>query len=466
MRVLFVLCSLFLFLKPVQAAEGTRLPAAWQAMAKEVLKELIELDTTRDRGSTAAALAVARRLRAAGFADSELFLGGPSPQNHNLVARFAGRGKGRPVLFVAHLDVVAAKREDWTMEPFKLSEKDGYFYGRGTVDMKNEVADLVVMLSRFKKEGYRPDRDIIVAFTEHEESGDANGVKWLLAQKRQLIDAGFAINPDVGGGDISRGKRVMLAVQTSEKVFLSFQLEAKDRGGHSSVPHAGNPIYRLAAALAKLGGLQFPVYLNETTRGFFAAMAAQDKSPRAADLTTLGKLPTELAVAARLAQGSDYYSSLMRTTCVATQLAGGHAENALPQSARATVNCRILPDESPDQIEATLKQVIADEGILISRLAPPKPSPPSPLVKAVLQPVTRVMHDLFPEVQLTPTMSLGASDSVHLRNAGIPTYGVCAMFTDMDDPRAHGRDERIGIVDFYDGIEFMYRFTKALTGAP
>ena len=472
MRVLSLLGLLgllgcfFLFLSPATAAEATRLPAPWQAVSREVFQQLIELNTTHEKGATVAVQALAQRFRAAGVPDSDLYIGGPLPHKQNLVVRFHGQGKARPVLFVLHLDVVAAKREDWSADPFKFLEKDGYFYGRGTLDMKNEVAGIMATLLRFKKEGYKPDRDLIVAFTDDEEGGDENGVKWLLQNQRPLVDAGFAINPDVGGGRISKGTRVMMAVQTSEKVFLSFQLEAKDRGGHSSVPHAGNPIFRLAGALVKLGAFQFPVHLNETTRGFFASMAAQEKGQRALDLAALGKPTTELAVAARLGQGSDVYSALMRTTCVATELSGGHAENALPQTARATINCRILPDEKPEQIEATLKQVIADEGITMTRIAPPKPSPPSPLVDAVMQPVSKVLKEMFPGVRLTPTMSLGASDSVFLRNSGIPTYGVSGMFTDMDDPRAHGRDERIGVVDFYDGVEFMYRFTKALTGAP
>jgi acetylornithine deacetylase/succinyl-diaminopimelate desuccinylase-like protein len=448
-----------------QAGADTKLPAEWQPLAREVFAELVALETTSERGVTPAAEAMARRLRDAGFAAEDLFVGGAAPHEQNLVVRLRGKGKAKPVLFIVHLDVVPAKREDWSHAPFELTERDGWFYGRGTTDIKNEAADMVVNLIRLKREKYLPDRDIVVALTADEEvtSGE-NGVDWLLRERRDLVDAAFAINPDAGGASRRRGKRVLLELQTSEKVFQSFHLTVRDAGGHSSVPKDPNAIYVLAAGLERLAKHAFPVNLNETTRGFFATMAREEQGALAADMLALGKTPTDLAAAARVGAAVPSYDATLRTTCVATMLEGGHAENALPQLARATVNCRILPQESPDDVEATLKRVLDDERIAVTRVDPPKPSPPSPLVNTVVAPVTRVMRQMFPGVELLPTMSNGATDGLYLRNAGIPTYGVSAMFGDIEDSRAHGQDERIRVADYHDGVEFMYRFMKALTG--
>jgi acetylornithine deacetylase/succinyl-diaminopimelate desuccinylase-like protein len=447
------------------AAVATALPAALRPLARAVLAELVSIDTTHANGSTAAAEAIARRLRAAGFADADLVLAGPVPHKHNLVVRLRGAGKERPVLFIAHLDVVAAKREDWSRAPFALSESDGYLYGRGTTDMKGDVSALVLTLLRLRGEGYRPDRDVVIAFTDDEETGrETNGVAWLLRERPELLRAGFAVNPDGGEGQTRHGRRTLLAVQTSEKVFVNFSVEATDRGGHSSLPHAGNPVYRLAAALVRLGAHEFPVHVGETVRGYFGAMSTQESGALAEDLATLSREPTDLAAAARVAAASDLYAALMHTTCVATELSGGHASNALPQLARATVNCRVLPDESPDDVEATLRRVVDDPGVKVTRTTPVQASPPSPLVPSVVEPVERVMRQLFPGVRLAPLLSTGATDGLYLRRAGIPTYGISGMFGDVDDVRAHGRDERVAAADYYDGVEFMYRFVKELTG--
>jgi acetylornithine deacetylase/succinyl-diaminopimelate desuccinylase-like protein len=460
--------ALALLLAPALAAAepaGTQLPPAWQAVAREILAELVRIDTTHEKGITPASQAIARRLRAAGFPEADLVLAGPEPERQNLVARLRGTGRRPPVLFIAHLDVVAALRSDWSVEPFALTEADGWLYGRGTSDMKGDAAALVAALLRLRQEGCRPDRDLAVAFTDDEEGNheESNGARWLLARRPDLVRAAFVVNPDAGGGETSKGRRLFLEFETAEKVYASFRLEATDRGGHSSVPHAGNPIYRLAAALSRLEGHVFPLRLGETVRGYFGAMATLESGGLADDLRALSREPTDPAAAARVAAASDSLASLMRTTCVATELSGGHAENALPQLARASVNCRVLPEEQPAEVEATLRR-LAGEGVSVAPLNTPVPSPPSSLDPAVVEPVTRIMHQLFPGVRLVPVLSAGASDSIWFRNAGIPTYGLSGTFGDIDDPRAHGRDERLALADFHDGAEFAYRLMRELGG--
>jgi acetylornithine deacetylase/succinyl-diaminopimelate desuccinylase-like protein len=322
----------------------------------------------------------------------------------------------------------------------------------------------VVALLRLLQEGFRPARDLVFAFTDGEEAGGVDGVEWLLKHRLDLMQAAFCINPDGGGGDAKDGRRLLLALQTSEKVFQTFRLEATDRGGHSSAPHEGNPIYRLAGALERLGRFEFPLRLGETVRGYFAVTALQEQGALAIDLAALGRLPTDPAVAARVAKANDRYAALLHTTCVATEISGGHAEGALPQRALATVNCRVLPDEPLDEVEAALRRVLADQAVTITRDLPTPGGPPSPLVPEVERPATEVMEALFPGVRLAPYLSNGASDSAYLRGAGVPSYGVSGMFGDVDDSRAHGRDERVRVVDFYDGVEFAYRFTRRLGG--
>ena len=434
-----------------------------QQLAREIFKELIEINTTVDMGCTSAAEAMAVRLRTAGFPDSDIQLIGPGDKHKNLVVRYRGKVSLPPILFIGHLDVVQAHREDWSMDPFIFNEMDGYFYGRGTTDMKNEDADLVANFIRLKQEGYVPKRDLILALTDDEESGDANGIEWLLANHRKLIDAEYCINPDAGGGDIKNGKYFTMAMQTSEKIYISFQLEVKNKGGHSSLPVKDNAIYRLAEGLIRMSHFDFPVRLNETTRTFFARSALRETGQVKSDLLALLKAPLDTAAAGRLASYSAYYNAMMRTTCVPTLLNGGHAENALPQSARAIVNCRMLPDDTPDNVLTTLRCILADSQIIITRLDEPFLSPLSPLRQDVLKKVEHLTSLMWPGVIVTPVMSTGASDGRFLRRAGIPVYGISGMFGDMDDVRAHGRDERIGIKEFYNGVEFMYRLMKSLT---
>ncbi|MCX6137910.1 MAG: M20/M25/M40 family metallo-hydrolase [Ignavibacteriales bacterium] len=446
-----------------QSFEGSNATIAHQRLARELFQELIEINTTLNMGCTKAAEAMAARLRAAGFAENDVRLLGPQPLHMNLVVRYRGKGTLRPILLIGHLDVVEALRQDWSFDPFKFLESGGYFYGRGTTDMKCDDASLITNLIRLKQEGFVPQRDIIVALTEDEENGDANGVQWLLTNHRDLIDAEYCINPDGGGGDSKNGRDIVMTIQTSEKVYLDFKLEVHNKGGHSAVPVKENAIYRLAAALTRLAAYDFPINLNETTRMYFARSALQETDQLKADMLAMTEIPIDAAAANRLAHASPSYNSKMRTTCVATMLSGGHAENALPQTAQANINCRMLPDDSPENVLATLKTVVADTNVTIICTNASTLSPRSPLRKDVLETLDRLTASMWPGVIVTPYMSGGASDGRLLRAAGIPVYGISGMFTDMNDVRAHGKDERIGVNEFYKGIEFMYRFIKALT---
>ena len=448
-----------------QTSEGSQAIIANQRLARELFRELIEINTTFNFGSTKAAEAMAVHLRAAGFAENDVKILGPQPQHMNLVVRYRGKGTLRPILLIGHLDVVEALRQDWSFNPFTFLEKNGYFYGRGTVDMKGDDASLVATLIRLKQEGFIPSRDIIVALTEDEETGDANGVKWLLANRRDLIDAEYCINPDGGGGNIKNGKEIVMTIQTSEKIYFDYKLEVHNKGGHSAVPVKENAIYTLAEALTHIAKLDFPINLNETTRMFFERSALKETGETKADMLAMTRIPLDTTVANRLAKGSPFFNSKMRTTCVATMLSGGHAENALPQSAQATVNCRMLPDESPDNVLAALKAAVADSQVMITSTNDSTPSPRSPLRKDVFETLDRLTSAMWPGVIVTPYMSSGASDGKLLRAAGIPVYGITGMFIDMDDSRAHGKDERLGVIQFYNGVEFIYRFVKALASS-
>jgi acetylornithine deacetylase/succinyl-diaminopimelate desuccinylase-like protein len=437
---------------------------AHERLARDILRELVEINTTSNVGSGEAAQALAARLKAAGFPPGDVRLLGPAPERMSLVVRYRGTGALRPILFIGHLDVVEARPADWSFDPFRFLEKDGYFYGRGTTDMKGEDAGLVANLIRLRQEGFTPRRDIIVALTEGEEGGPVNGVEWLLANHRDLIDAEYCVNPDGGGGDIKNGKRTVMTIQTSEKIYVDYSLEVQNKGGHSSLPVKDNAIYQLADALGRLERFEFPIRLNETTRMFFERSALQETGQIKADLLAVSKPPLDTAAANRLAEVSAYYNSKMRTTCVATMLSGGHAENALPQTARANVNCRLLPDDSLENVTATLRSVIADPQVKVTCVYAGSLSPLSPLRKDVMDNLERLTAEMWPGVVVTPNMSTGATDGKYLRAAGIPVYGVSGTFGDVDDVRAHGRDERLGVKEFYDGVEFMYRFMKALSG--
>jgi acetylornithine deacetylase/succinyl-diaminopimelate desuccinylase-like protein len=442
-------------------------PADYQRLGREILKELIETNTTHSSGSnTLAAERMAARLTAAGFPKADVQVVGAVEKKGNLVARYRGMGTRKPVLFLAHLDVVEAKREDWSFDPFVLTERDGFFYGRGTLDVKGGAATLVASFIRLRQEKWIPDRDLILALTADEEGGTANGVQWLLANRRDLIDAEYCINVDSGGGELRGGKMTALDVQASEKVYASFTLTVKHAGGHSSLPTKENPIYRLAAGLRRLAAYEFPVRTSEITRAYFERMAAQASSPEiASDMRAVGKQPTDEAGAARLSAKSAFHNALLRTTCVATLLQAGHAENALPQTAQATVNCRVLPEEDPVAIKQTLEKVLADPQIAVAPTLKPTPSPPSPLSPAVFQSIEAAARAVWGNVPIVPYMETGATDGLFLRNAGMPVYGVTGIAYDPDDVRAHGKDERIHVRSFDEGLEFAYQIAKAIASA-
>jgi acetylornithine deacetylase/succinyl-diaminopimelate desuccinylase-like protein len=438
-----------------------------QKLSFDIYKELIEIDTTTATGDTArAADAMAARLREAGFPEADVHVFSPAPKKGNLVARLRGTGARRPILLLAHIDVVPASREDWSYDPFKLTEQDGYFYGRGTGDDKFMAAAFVANLIRLRQEGFKPDRDIIVALETDEEILDRNsvGIRWLLQNHRDLIDAELALN-EGGGVGLKEGKPIRNSVQTSEKVSIGYQLDVRDKGGHSAIPRKDNAIYRLAEGLTRLSKFSFPIDLNETTRLYFERTAQMEGGQIAADIRTVLSDPSDPAAApaaARLAE-NPVYNALLRTTCVATMLEGGTAINALPQLASAKINCRIIPGESVDQIKTTLERELADEHILVTQLGVPTLSAPSPFNDAILGPITKLSAEFFPGAVVLPTMSAGATDGSYLRNAGIPTYGHSGLAGDIHEFRAHGKDERILTKSFFTGCEYLYRLTKALS---
>ena len=457
-----------------RAAPAQTNPAIHQE-ARAILQQLIEINTTDSVGSvTKASEAMAKRLLDAGFPPGDVIVAGPTDRKKNLVLRYRGSGQRSPILFIGHLDVVEARREDWTLDPFRFAESEGFFYGRGARDMKAGDAILVATFARLKREGYKPDRDLILALTADEEGGDYNGVDWLLKEHKDWIDAQYCINLDAGEFEKLRGKPVLAGLQASEKIYADFHLEATNPGGHSSVPGAENAIYELAAALTRLENFSFPAHVNDITRSYFLQSASLTTGQLSTDLQNAAKQPPEASAIQHLS-GMPYYNSLLRTTCVATMLTGGHAPNALPQMARANVNCRIFPGEDPEQIQTTLERVVDDPKMKVT-LAEEKTSdgkailvvivPPSPLLPEVLQAYSTTLAAMWPGLPVVPTMSTGASDGKYLRLAGVPTFGIACMFFDMEDDRSHGRDERVGVQDFYDGVGFGYRFIKTLSSEP
>ncbi len=453
--------------EPDTAASSESMPTPdllpHQQMAKDFLRELIEIDTTHSTGNTTnAADAMAAHLIAAGFPEEDVLVLGPVENKGNLVVRYRGRTVGRkPLLLLAHIDVVEADPADWTLDPFTFTEQDGYYYGRGTTDDKDEAAIHTANLIRLKREGFQPDRDIIVALTADEEGGSDNGVVWLLENHRELIDAEYALN-EGGSAVIRDGKHIANGVQASEKVYQTFTLEVTNPGGHSSLPMKDNAIYRLADALVRIRAYDFPVVLNEVTRVFFERYAELEEGDLAAAMRGIIQDPPDPAAVAYLSR-TPFYNSRMRTTCVATQLEAGHAENALPQRAQATVNCRVLPGESVEVVEHTLETVIGDVQVTITPVQEALASPPSPLTPEILGAIESVTGEMWPGVPVIPMMSAGATDGLFLRNAGIPVYGVAGLFADIADDRMHGQNERIVIKSYFEGQEFLYRLTKRLS---
>jgi acetylornithine deacetylase/succinyl-diaminopimelate desuccinylase-like protein len=437
-------------------------PDAEKRLAHDIYKEFIEIQSGYTTGATTpVAEAAAARLKVAGFPDADIFVGGASPKKANLVVRYHGTGARKPLLLLAHIDVVEAKREDWSTDPFQLTEKDGYFYGRGTGDDKAQAAVWIANLIQYKKEGFKPDRDIIVALTADEEGGGPyNGVDWLLKNHRELIDADFALN-EGGWGESLDGKKLSNDLQVSEKYVLNFRFEVHNKGGHSSMPVADNAIYHLAFALAHLSEFSFPLKTNAVTAAYFQQMSKIDTGPVKGDLAQVAAGSQEAMQ--KVAAASPAWNAALRTTCVATQLEGGHAMNALPQLAAAMVNCRVLPEDSPDYVLASLKKVVADDQVAITSILPMAGGPASPMRPDILAAVTSTTQKIWPGVQTVPIMVVGATDGRYLRVAGIPTYGVQGFFFDRDDIRFHGRDERMAMQSFYEGQLFLYDLVKALS---
>ncbi len=446
----------------VVTAAAVRKPTlrAEEALARELLAELVGIDTTDVTGDTTqAAKAMAQRLLEAGFPEDDVLILEPHERKGNLVVRLRGSGEGEPILLLAHLDVVDANRTEWSFDPFAFVERDGFYYGRGTTDDKSMAAIWIANFILMKQEGFTPARDLVVALTADEEGGGHNGVRWLLANHRELIDAAFCLN-EGGGGRLANGARVSNEVQLSEKLYQSFRLEARNAGGHSSVPRKDNAIYQLSQALVRISNFDFPVQLDEITRSYFEATARVESGALARDLLAVAH-HANVEAADRLSE-TPHYNALLRTTCVATELIAGHAENALPQTARATVNCRILPGSDAHSVEAALRDAVADDTIAIVPLLKATSSPPSPLAPEVLEAIERVTDAMWPGVPVIPTMSTGATDGLYLRNAGIPTYGVSGIFQENDDMRAHRKDERIAIGAFFEAREFLDRLTRSL----
>lgn len=453
-------------LAPVLLASGASAEGLTeqQQFARGIYQELVEINTTTATGDTQKAVeAMGARLRAAGFPEGDVQVFSPAPRKGNLVARLRGSGARKPILLVAHLDVVPANRDDWTVDPFKLTEQDGYFYGRGSSDDKYMAASFVTNLIRYKKEGYKPDRDIIVALETDEEIGDTNGlgIQWLIKNHRDLIDAEFALN-EGGGVGLKNGKAIRNSVQTSEKISTAYQLTVKDRGGHSSLPRKDNAIYRLAEGLVRLSKYDFPMNLNETTRIYFAKTAEVESKQNADDIRAILAPQPDPAALARLSEQPGYNAQL-RTTCVATMLHGGHAINALPQLATAGVNCRILPGEPVEGVQAQIERVLADKEIEVKG-GKAKLSPPSPLNEEIMGSIEKLSKEFWPDAAVVPVMSTGATDGLFLRNAGIPTYGHSGLGADVDDNRNHGKDERVLVKSFYEGQDYLYRLVKMLAG--
>ena len=437
-------------------------PATEQKLAREIYKEMVESKSGYTTGTTTPiAESVAARFKAARFAASDVFVGGPIPTKANVVVRYRGTGARKPILLLAHIDVVEAKREHWTLDPFVFTEKDGYFYGRGTADDKAQAAIWVATLLRFRREGYRPDRDLILALTADEEGGGPyNGVDWLLKNHRELIEADFALNEGARGMMVN-GKRVENQLGLAEKQFANIRLEVRNKGGHSARPVPDNAIYRLAAALQKLSTFEFDFHMTELTRAYFEKSAKTETGALAADMVKVAQ--GDRAAMVRVGKASAPLNAMMRTTCVATQLEGGHAENALPQLAVANINCRLLPDDNIDRVLGEIRRVIGDEQVVATVSKNEGASPASPMREDITKAFDRLTDIMWPGVVTVPTMAVGGSDGRYLRSAGIPTYGVQGSFQDRDDVRAHGRDERLLVQSFYESQTFLYEFVKALS---
>ncbi|MFC6644789.1 M20/M25/M40 family metallo-hydrolase [Granulicella cerasi] len=456
------------------AVAQVKAPAGQDAFAREVLKTLIETNTTHSTGSTTTAAEKMREvLLKAGFPAGDMVIVGPNDKRMNLVARYRSpKPTAKPLLVIIHLDVVEAKRADWTMDPFVLNETDGYFYGRGTQDVKSGVAAYVVALAELKKAGWQPKRDIILALTADEESGGNNGVAWLLKNRRDLVNAEVVVNPDAGGLVLRKGKASELELEATEKTYADYTLRVTNPGGHSSLPVPDNAIYAEAAALGKIEHAPFPVELNAVTRAYYEQEQKLAPPARAALIARVLQTPMDTAAAAELSAKFPGDNAALHTTCVATMIKGGHAPNALPGSVDANVNCRILPGHSLEEVRQQLVAKIDDPRVKVlfrgdddvdTIAAPSKPLMVPPVPRAdVMEPLRATVDSMWPGLPILPKMEAGASDSIYTMGEGIPSYGFSPIGIEAGDDRAHGRDERIPVKGYYDGVEFTRRFVKAL----
>jgi acetylornithine deacetylase/succinyl-diaminopimelate desuccinylase-like protein len=469
-RLLLVLAALLL-----ATNSNAQIDEATKQLAHDMFKQLVEINTTDSVGNvTTASEAMALRFRDAGFRESDIQVLGPNDRKKNLVLRLHGSGKRKPVLLIGHLDVVEARREDWTTDPFQFVEKDGFFYGRGTQDMKDQDAIMVATLIKMKQEGFVPDRDIILALTADEEGGQSNGVNWLLKNHRDLIDAEFVLNPDDLTVWTEHGKATVVEVEAAEKTYSDYQLVVTDAGGHSSLPPPHNAIYQLATGLVRLQRYKFPVELNQVTRAYYERMAHAETGQRSADMKAILKNPPDQTAAARLSQDVNDNATL-HTTCVATRVNAGHANNALPQRAEAIVNCRLLPGHTKQEIREKLVQVLDNPAIAVRYMSDAREASdtvpgnpvfaPQSLRPDVLSAVEKVSKVMWPGTPVIPTMARGASDGTYTSAAGMPTYEVAGVAVDRNDDREHGSDERVGVESFYRGLDFYYSFLKTLTAS-
>jgi len=435
-----------------------------QQLARDVLKELVEIDTTTDVvGTERAAKAIEQRLVAAGFTGEDVKVMGPDAKHSNVFIRLRGRSSDKPVLLMAHLDVVAARPEDWSVPPFTFTEREGYFYGRGVSDDKQGDANIITNMIRWKRDGWVPGRDVIAVLTSDEETNGTT-IRWMIDHVPAVRTADLALNADAGAGDLMDGKRTILNVQASEKIYADYQFTIRDKGGHSSRPrNADNPIYRLSAALNRLAAYQFPINLNDVTRTYFERNASMRAPEVAADMRALAAGTPSVDALARLS-ADPQLNALMRTTCVATLLEAGHAPNALPQMARVNVNCRILPSDNPSDIRQKLEDIFAPAKAELQVASAPKESPASPLRADVMKAVEQLAAKHFPGAIILPQMETGATDGLFVRNAGVPVYGVKAEFEDPADSRAHGRDERLLAASYFAAVEFWHDLVPAIAG--
>ena len=441
-----------------------KMNAADSALSRAILKELVEIKSVSGSPQTIdAAQAAVKRLRAAGFSEQDAFVRGKTDSVGNVVVRLKGNGTAKPIMLMAHLDVVPALREDWTTDPFVMTEKDGWWYGRGTIDNKDGATTIIANMIRWKRDGFVPDRDIIGVITGDEETL-SDQIQWFAAEggRKYIGDPELAVNFDAGGGTIYNGKPATLDVQTSEKVYASYRLTARNPGGHSSQPRPDNAIYQLARALNRLDAYKFPLIISPITRLSLQRSAAFEDDSIARLMRLVAQEPMDPGAAARLTRITRFNAQL-RTTCVATRLTGGHADNALPQMAQATVNCRILPGTDTSIVVRAIRTAIADPEIEVTEVLPATVSPPSPLPASLLTDIETVAKRFWPGVVVVPTMSSGATDGSYVRNQKIPVYGIGGIFTEASESRAHGRDERLEIRRFYEGVDFAKAMIERLS---